>query len=89
MISMEILFSSIAIIALITFVVTSVMIYSYLDRKGEKVSFLWLRLYMIPNANKYKRITKNETGKVGSLFYIWLISINTALICTILVLFIF
>ena len=31
-------------------------------------------------ANKYKKITYEETGKVGKLFYHWLIAINTALV---------
>jgi hypothetical protein len=31
-------------------------------------------------ANKYKKITFEETGKVGKLFYHWLLAINTALV---------
>jgi hypothetical protein len=31
-------------------------------------------------ANRYKKITLEETGKTGSLFYHWIISINTALV---------
>jgi hypothetical protein len=31
-------------------------------------------------ASRYKNITLEETGKVGSLFYHWLIAINTALV---------
>ena len=30
-------------------------------------------------ASRYKKITLKETGKVGSLFYHWLIAINIAL----------
>jgi hypothetical protein len=82
------LFISIGILSVIVYVVSTVMIFSHLKDRGEKVSFLWLRLYMISYANRYKKMTKNETGKVGYLFYVWIISINLALISAILVLFI-
>jgi hypothetical protein len=35
---------------------------------------------IIPYANKYREITKKETGKVSSLFYHWVISINVVLV---------
>ena len=85
---MENIFISIGILSVIVYVVSTLMMYSYLKDKGEKVSFLWLRLYMISYANRYKKLTKNETGKVGYLFYIWIVSINVALISLLLVLFI-
>ncbi len=38
-------------------------------------------MLMLPvYAHRYKKITLEETGKVGSLFYHWLISINVALV---------
>ena len=85
---MQNLFISIGILSVIVYVVSTLMIYSYLKDKGEKVSFLWLRLFMISYANRYKKLTKNETGKVGYLFYLWIVSINVALISAILILFI-
>ena len=83
---MEAIFIFLGILSVIIFIVTTIMIYSYLKDKGEKVSFLWLRLFMISYANKYKKITKQETGKTGYLFYVWIISINIALISAILIL---
>ena len=85
---METIFIFLGILSVIIFIVTTIMIYSYLKDKGEKVSFLWLRLFMISYANKYKKITKQETGKTGYLFYVWIISINIALISAILILLI-
>jgi len=86
---MQNLFISIGILSVIVYVVSTVMIYVHLKDRGEKVSFLWLRLFMISYANRYKKLTKNETGKVGYLFYLWIISVNVALFSAILVLFIF
>ena len=85
---MENLFISIGILSVIVYVVSTLMMYSYLKDKGEKVSFLWLRLYMISYTNRYKKLTKNETSKVGYLFYIWIVSINVTLISLLFVLFI-
>jgi len=85
---MQTLFIAVGVLSVIIFIVSTIMIYSHLKDRGEKVSFLWLRLFMISYANKYKKLTKKETGRTGYLFYFWIISINLALISAILVLFI-
>jgi hypothetical protein len=71
-------------IFIIIFVVSSIMIYNYLKNRGEKVNFLLLRLMLLSYASKYRELTKQETGKTGILFYLWIISINAALLCFIL-----
>lgn len=78
--SLSIFFAGIAGIALIWYVVSSIMIYSELNKRNVRVNFIFIRFMIIPYANKYKEITKKETGKVGSLFYHWVISINIALV---------
>lgn len=75
-----------AILSVGVFVTSTMLIFAYLKSKNEDVSFLWIRLFMIAYANKYKRLTKEETGKVGPLFYYWIISINVALVCAVLLL---
>lgn len=75
-----IIFAVIAVIALIWYVVSSIMIYSELKKRNVSVNFIFIRFMIIPYANKYKEITKKETGRVGSLFYHWIISINIALV---------
>jgi hypothetical protein len=36
----------------------------------------------------YRHLTKKETGRIGEMFYTWIISVNIALLCfVILVLF--
>jgi hypothetical protein len=56
------------------------MIVHEVSRRGVKVSFLWLRLYIIKYIHEYKKLTKAETGKVGPLYYPCIISVNLALI---------
>jgi len=78
--SLTIFFAVISGIALIWYVVSSIIIYSELKKRNVKVNFIFIRFMIIPYANKYKEITKKETGRVGSLFYHWVISINIALV---------
>ena len=57
-------------------VAATIMIYDQLRRRGQKVSFIWLRVLGPAYASRYREVTKQETGHVGSLFYQWVISIN-------------
>jgi hypothetical protein len=74
----------IGIIAVIWYVTTTIIIYENLRKRNIKVCFLLLRFLAPHYANQYKEITFNETGKIGPLFYHWIISINTALAVAIL-----
>ena len=56
------------------------MITHEVSKRGGKINILWLRLYIIKYIHKYKLLTKEETGKVGPLFYPCIISINLALV---------
>ena len=78
--NITIFFVVIAVIALIWYVVSSIMIYNELKKRNVRVNFIFIRFMIIPYANKYREITKKETGKVGSLFYHWVISINVTLV---------
>jgi hypothetical protein len=78
-----------AVISLITYIVATMMIYDFLKKRGKNVSFVFLRLFMISYAHEYSRITRSETGRTGYLFYLWIISINLALVFTLLAFFVF
>lgn len=70
------------VISIIVFVWTTIMIYSFLKTRNEKIeSFLFINLFIFRYISEYKAITKKETGKVGYLFYLYIFSINIALIC--------
>ena len=71
--------------AIVTFIVSTISIYTFLDRRKEKVApFVLINLFIFGYVDKYKRITKQENGAIGPLYYSWLISINIALLCVIL-----
>lgn len=78
--AVTILFASMAACSLIWYVVATMLIYENLRRRGEKVSFVWLRALEPFYASKYKELTKRETGRVGTLFHHWVVSINLTLV---------
>jgi hypothetical protein len=65
------------------FVIFAIMIVNEVSKRGVKISFLWLRLYIIKYIHEYRKLTKEETGKVGPLYYPCVVSVNLALICAI------
>jgi len=73
-----------AIVFTILFVVFSMMIVHELSRRGVKINFFLLRLYIVKYIHQYRRITKEETGRIGPLYYPCIGSVNLALICAVL-----
>ena len=76
---------TIGILSLIVFIWATITIYIFLKEKKDKIeNFVFIDFFIFKYLNEYRRITKNENGKVGSLFYVWLTSINIALFCFII-----
>jgi len=75
-----IFFAVIAGIAIVWHIVSGAMIVNELMKRKQKIQFIIIKLMLPVYAHRYKKITLEETGKVGSLFYHWLIAINTALV---------
>lgn len=61
-------------------VVSAVLITAGLDRRGIKTPFPFIGPLIFRNLIRYKEITLGETGKVGPLFYWYVVPINAALI---------
>jgi hypothetical protein len=77
------LLAVLAFIAVAWFIVSGIMIINELLKRKQKISFVFIKLMLPVYAHRYKKITLEETGKVGSLFYHWVIAINTALVLAI------
>ncbi|KAA3641627.1 MAG: hypothetical protein DWQ02_00220 [Bacteroidetes bacterium] len=84
---MQSIYLTMMLLFALIFVVTTMMIATFLRKRGEKVQFLWIKLMMISYADQYRKITRKETGRVGVLYYIWIISVNLALLSFFLYLF--
>jgi type III secretory pathway component EscS len=64
-------------------VTSIIMIAVALEKRKVKVNFLFLRLLILKYIRDYKKITLKETGKVGHLYYSFIISMNAALVAAI------
>ena len=65
-------------------VAASLLIARDLERRGVRVSYLWLRVMILKYLGQYRQMTLQETGQVGSLFYHYVIPLNLALALTII-----
>jgi hypothetical protein len=65
-------------------VVASILIARDLEKRGIPISIIWLRLMILKYLHQYCKITREETGHVGPLFYHYVIPLNLALILVII-----
>jgi hypothetical protein len=72
------LFLYLAIFLVLFNVVITMIIISELQKRKIKINFFLLRLYIPKHVQQYKKMTLEETGKIGSLYYWCVGSINLA-----------
>lgn len=74
-----------ALICAVWGVVAAVLITADLSRRGVKVSVVWMRFMILKYLGQYAKITHEQDGKVGPLFYHYVVPLNAALVlCVIL-----
>jgi len=73
-------FLFLALVSIAFNIVISIMIISELQKRKIKINFFLIRLLLPKYVHQYKKITLEETGKVGALYYRWIVSINLTLI---------
>jgi len=78
------LFLVLAIVCVLCGVASSILIIMFLSKRGTKINYLLIRIYIYKYINQYRKITIEETGKVGPLFYSFIISFILALIFAII-----
>lgn len=59
-------------------VTASLLIARDLEKRGIPVSFFWLRLMIFKYLHQYNTMTRQETGRIGSLFYHYVVPLNLA-----------
>lgn len=78
------LFFGLAILSVVWGVVSSIVITSYLSKRGIKINLLFFRILVFRYIHQYHQITKREEGKPGPWFYSYIISMNLALVLAII-----
>jgi len=79
-------FLYLAAVCVVWAVVAAIRIADALQRRNIPVSWFWLRAMLPRYVCQYKEITKKETGRIGPLFYHFVIAINLALACAVIAL---
>jgi len=77
---MSTLFLILALIGVACGIATSIMIASFLSKRGIKINYLLFRVLIFKYIQQYRQITMEETGKAGPLFYWFITAWNLALI---------
>jgi len=78
--NITIFFVVIAGIAIVWHIVSGAMMVNELMKRKQKIKFIIIKFMLPVYAHRYKKITLEETGKVGSLFYHYVIAANVALV---------
>lgn len=55
-----------------------------LQSRGQRIDWVFVRLFVPKYIAQYREVTIQESGHAGYLFYVFLISMNSALVFTIL-----
>lgn len=74
------LFLYLGLTAMLFNVIVTMIIISKLSRRGVKINAIFLRLLFPKYIHQYKKLVTQETGKESPLYYVWLVSINLALV---------
>ena len=77
-------FFALAIVGVFWGIVSSIVISSFLSRRGVKINLLFFRILVLKYVHQYHSITTQENGKPGPWFYSYIISMNLALLFVIL-----
>ena len=73
-----------ALVSAIFGIVFMIMITSFLSKRGIKINYILLRLYIIKYIHQYRKITIEENGKPGNLFYPYIVSMSLALVLAVI-----
>jgi hypothetical protein len=68
------------VVCVVWAVVAAILITANLHKRGIPVSVIWLRVMILKYLHEYARVTREETGRVGPLFYHYVVPLNVALV---------
>ncbi|HPR63373.1 MAG TPA: hypothetical protein PK014_04060 [Thermoanaerobaculia bacterium] len=72
------------VVCVIWAVVAAILIAADLQRRGMRVNIVWLRWMILKYLHEYARLTREEDGRVGPLFYHYVVPLNLALVIFVL-----
>ena len=76
---------AIGLICVVWAVVAAILITANLHNRGISISIFWLRIMILKYLHEYAKLTREETGRVGPLFYHYVVPLNIALLVLIII----
>ena len=64
-------------------IVSMIAITNFVSERGTKINFFLYRIYIFKYVSQYKQLTEAENGEPGPWFYSLVISMNMALVLTV------
>lgn len=78
---------AVALASALCAVVAAVMVAGWLDKRGVKINWIWLRVLLLSRyLGQYRDVTRQETGRTGPLFYVYVVGMIVALVAAVAVL---
>ncbi len=77
-------FLVVAILSALWGVVDFILIAVALEKRGIRVNMFLARIFFFRYLNQYKSATMKETGKVGQLYYSYVVAMTVALVCAVI-----
>lgn len=77
-------FMALAIICVLCGVISSIMIVSFLSNHGVKINYFLLRLLLPKYVDQYKKIMIEKSGRPGSLYYTFVVSMISGLVLAVI-----
>ena len=68
----------VAVVCGIWATLSAVLLTRWLDQHGLTTPFPFIGLFLFRNVGRYRELTRTESGKVGPLFYSYIIPVNAA-----------
>jgi len=82
---MSTVFIVLALICVACGIAAAMMIASFLSKRGVRINYLFIRLFIFGYVGQYRQVTMEEACKPGSLFYMFVTSWVLALVFAVVV----
>ena len=78
--AMSTVFIVLALIYVACGIAAAMMIASFLSKRSVEINYVFIRLFIFGYVGQYRRVTTEESGKSGPLFYMFVASWILALV---------
>ena len=77
---------SVAVVCGLWAAVSAVLLAGALERHGIRTPFPFWGVLVFRNLHRYSELTRSTTGRIGPLFYSYVVAINAALVLVVIAL---